>query len=449
MMAGSVSPIAPLPAPPGAADGQADASATTAAEFAAILSGVLGAATVRPAARPTAATPRTDTNGPAEVEASEGAESGEGDGTTDATDGAMGGAAPAGNSVDSVDARAAVSTLLAAAVVPNVAPTPGNGPQGSRPPMPAADSTKLGDLPAALPGSTTPAPATRSGSASHLPSAPNGVSVGESLAAAVVAVLRSAAPPSQTSGDGARVSVDTEGESLLPAAPATAAADDAVVGRPPIRLAGASSEDLSGGGESDTGSDQVVPPGTERETRPDRANLRSDHAATALDSGGGAPPPGVTIDVGGAPRSAPVLTVKMSPAPTPLAPPEPPVPVAGPQHATVRFTTPDGRESRIRVSVVGDTVRATIMTDAHAAPAMERALPELQRSLSDRGFADAQVSVRVVGDAAPQPAPRPESPGGDGGRHRGDGSAGERSRDFAGQDRPRQRRHHPGEEAHP
>jgi hypothetical protein len=53
--------------------------------------------------------------------------------------------------------------------------------------------------------------------------------------------------------------------------------------------------------------------------------------------------------------------------------------------------------NRIRVALRGDVVHATIVADVAAAVALTQRLPELQRALRDRGFGDAQLSVRVLG----------------------------------------------------
>jgi len=118
---------------------------------------------------------------------------------------------------------------------------------------------------------------------------------------------------------------------------------------------------------------------------------------------------------------------------------------------TLRFDGPDGLEQRIRVSVFGESVRATILTDGRSAAQMERALPDLHRSLAEHGFRDAQVGIRVLGAEAPvHIASRQEAAAsGDSGRQRDDQAAPDgRRRDAPGEDRPRDRRQPSGEEAH-
>ena len=133
------------------------------------------------------------------------------------------------------------------------------------------------------------------------------------------------------------------------------------------------------------------------------------------------------------------------------APPETPASDAPPRMVTLRFDGPDGLEQRIRVSVFGESVRATILTDGRSAAQMERALPDLHRSLAEHGFRDAQVGIRVLGAEAPvHIASRQEAAAsGDSGRQRDDQAAPDgRRRDAPGEDRPRDRRQPSGEEAH-
>jgi hypothetical protein len=61
----------------------------------------------------------------------------------------------------------------------------------------------------------------------------------------------------------------------------------------------------------------------------------------------------------------------------------------------VSFDAGDGQEGRLRVSVQGQSVRATILApDAPLARQLERSVPELQRSLREKGFRRTEVSVR-------------------------------------------------------
>ncbi|MEQ1832725.1 MAG: flagellar hook-length control protein FliK, partial [Candidatus Eisenbacteria bacterium] len=74
-------------------------------------------------------------------------------------------------------------------------------------------------------------------------------------------------------------------------------------------------------------------------------------------------------------------------------PTEPPV-IANPSHATVSFDSGDGQEGRLRVSLRGDTLRATIqMPDAAAAQRLEQDLGELSRALRTHGFEEARLTV--------------------------------------------------------
>jgi len=184
------------------------------------------------------------------------------------------------------------------------------------------------------------------------------------------------------------------------------------------------------------------------------ASTRDDGADVPDDGGQG----------GGGDRSTPVagftLLRSTESAVTPIessraggasAPPETPASDAPPRMVTLRFDGPDGLEQRIRVAVLGESVRATILTDGRSAAQMERALPDLHRSLAEHGFRDAQVGIRVLGAEAPvHIASRQEAAAsGDSGRQRDDQAAPDgRRRDAPGEDRPRDRRQPSGEEAH-
>lgn len=93
-------------------------------------------------------------------------------------------------------------------------------------------------------------------------------------------------------------------------------------------------------------------------------------------------------------------------------PAEPPAPPPQPEsQVTLVLDSASSGANRIRVALRGDVVHATIVADVAAAVALTQRLPELQRSLRDRGFSEAQLSVRVLGAetvAAPA-AIRPES----------------------------------------
>jgi hypothetical protein len=90
-------------------------------------------------------------------------------------------------------------------------------------------------------------------------------------------------------------------------------------------------------------------------------------------------------------------------------------------------------------------VHATILADAASAAGFERALPELRKSLGERGFNDAQVSVRVVGADGAVPL-RSDSTTSRDPSQRQDERSPSRQRDFAGDDRPRHSRRDRAEE---
>ncbi|MDZ4675837.1 MAG: flagellar hook-length control protein FliK [Gemmatimonadota bacterium] len=80
------------------------------------------------------------------------------------------------------------------------------------------------------------------------------------------------------------------------------------------------------------------------------------------------------------------------------APPEPPALPSQPgSQVTVILDSEIAGATRIRVALRGDVVHATIVADVAAAVTLTQRLPELQRALRDRGFSDAQLSVRVLG----------------------------------------------------
>lgn len=97
--------------------------------------------------------------------------------------------------------------------------------------------------------------------------------------------------------------------------------------------------------------------------------------------------PGTTVLADASPASAAADT-------------QPATPASGPaklQNTVVLpFSDSQGAEGRIRLALRGDTVQATIFS-AHPqmTQKLEAGLPELQRSLADHGFADAQVEVRT------------------------------------------------------
>ena len=67
---------------------------------------------------------------------------------------------------------------------------------------------------------------------------------------------------------------------------------------------------------------------------------------------------------------------------------------ANPSHATVAFDSGDGQEGRLRVSLRGNTLRATIeMPDAAAAQRLEQDSASLARSLRAQGFDEARLVI--------------------------------------------------------
>ena len=67
-----------------------------------------------------------------------------------------------------------------------------------------------------------------------------------------------------------------------------------------------------------------------------------------------------------------------------------------PRMVTLQVNAPDGSVARVRVALVGENVRATIVAEPAAASMLEAALPELHRALGDRGFHDSQLSIRTM-----------------------------------------------------
>lgn len=78
-------------------------------------------------------------------------------------------------------------------------------------------------------------------------------------------------------------------------------------------------------------------------------------------------------------------------------------------HATLDLALGDGTTGRLRVAVRGDVVHATILAEGAAAVMLERELPALRRSLADRGFPDAQLTVRAAGGETVVLPPPPTS----------------------------------------
>ena len=96
------------------------------------------------------------------------------------------------------------------------------------------------------------------------------------------------------------------------------------------------------------------------------------------------------------------------PAPLPDERPQ----MGSPANATVAFATPDGGEGRLRVSLRGDTLHATLQVpDAAAAERIEQDLGGLSRALRAQGFEEARITVDVARSAhtergQDEPAPR-------------------------------------------
>jgi Flagellar hook-length control protein FliK len=96
----------------------------------------------------------------------------------------------------------------------------------------------------------------------------------------------------------------------------------------------------------------------------------------------------------------------------PVALPDEKPQTATPSHATVAFATPDGGEGRLRVSMRGDTLRATLhLPDAAAAERIEQDLGGLSHALRAQGFEEARITVDVARSASAErghdePSPR-------------------------------------------
>ncbi len=486
-MMNGVSPLVASNAP-GAigapADGQADATATTAQEFAAILSGLLGtAAPVRQAPPPggpnlaqaTPAATDEDAAAPADGAAIPPTEL-EGSDTQPDTE-----SLTADSPAPGTGARAAVAGTIAAASASDVWPVrlssdstdraanssadhvdgegdsnrddcdPGANlrtviPAGVA--MPVARPSERGD---ASPRAVTPTapPGHSSAPTPQQPVPPPTQS--PALQAAVISQLGELiAKAARASGaESSSATGAATGDPVAPGAP-TDLRDSAAPPRPsaaptvPVRSAG--------DGSTATGSTGVELRQLVTVAADESEGHSGSDAGNDSGSGSGAAHRpllvAAVVSGAGAPARGPVADASVATAATRQIPPDVSRPAADPRQATVHFTTADGAESRIRVRLVGDSLHATILTDSRSAAALAQALPELRRSLGDRGFSDAQVAVRVVGDTSGL-VPRPETAAADAGRQRG-GSTGtdQQPRDFAGQDRPR-RHHHSGEEAQP
>jgi hypothetical protein len=171
----------------------------------------------------------------------------------------------------------------------------------------------------------------------------------------------------------------------------------------------------------------------------------ADHAASARPA---------TAAMPAAPR---LLGVEHGSVPEAVAMPRtvepPPVPASATSQVTVVLDQGMAGASRIRVALRGDVVHATIMADVAAAATLTQRLPELQRALRDRGFSDAQLSVRVLGaeSVGTIPGARLESPAPTSSnaesRHESDGRFGQRRSDPDGRHRQSPRHPEPEEPA--
>jgi len=139
-------------------------------------------------------------------------------------------------------------------------------------------------------------------------------------------------------------------------------------------------------------------------------------------------------------------------APAPVAAPDPAPPASPASQVTVVLDQALSGANRIVVALRGDVVHATIVADVAAAVALTQRLPELQRSLRDRGFSDAQVSVRVLGaDVVGAPAAlRTEAAASTGqtsdSRHDSDPRSGQRRADPDGRQKQQSPHHEPEEQ---
>jgi hypothetical protein len=76
-------------------------------------------------------------------------------------------------------------------------------------------------------------------------------------------------------------------------------------------------------------------------------------------------------------------------------------PAGSADRVTVQVSDSEGRQTRIRVSVLGDQVRAVIVPpDAESARQLEQRMDDLQTALARQGFASSKVSVQQAGENA-------------------------------------------------
>jgi hypothetical protein len=166
------------------------------------------------------------------------------------------------------------------------------------------------------------------------------------------------------------------------------------------------------------------------------------HAAVPLMA---TPAPGYSSETGQG------LTLSRDGVPTEAAgrPLDVPVPMPSSQRVTLELGENAREPMRIRVSVHGSTVRATIVSGAGQAAQLSQHTTELREALEDRGFRTASVAVQAAGAGSATPPraetgfdqPRDQHP------DRPDREPRERDRHQAMDDRPRrQRRSHPEEE---
>lgn len=127
---------------------------------------------------------------------------------------------------------------------------------------------------------------------------------------------------------------------------------------------------------------------------------------------------------------------------------EAPSPAPAPSSSvTIQLDPGTTGATRLRVALRGDVVHATIVADAVGAGALALRMPELQRALRDRGFADAQLTVRTQGVegtatlAAPRLEPSAAAPDSGQTRDGAEQRAGQRRSNQ--DDRPRQQQRDP------
>jgi hypothetical protein len=132
-------------------------------------------------------------------------------------------------------------------------------------------------------------------------------------------------------------------------------------------------------------------------------------AAAPTPGGSTAPGPAAPIHVtDAAPRSlATALTVATG-DPRPVATPEPARALPRMDQVTVDLKDEAGDHGRLRLTVQGSSLRATILpNDPELATRLNDGLRELRQNLSDQGFAAPRISVQAprAGDAVPGLAP--------------------------------------------